>query len=138
MFSGGSLSKRGARELVEEHFILGIEEVAPALGEVIKECALMHEQLVVTLIETMLFGEREVAAEQVRDGRVIEPMPVQPPFRTWINEAIKHQRLQHQIPASAFAACRQTITPEGIKAKLPPEFATQPASTPLTRLAQRA
>lgn len=64
-------------------------------------------------------------------------MPMQTPFRTWNDETVKDQSLQHQIPAVAFAARRQGLAPKGIKAKLPPQFAAQPTGTPLMRLAQR-
>jgi hypothetical protein len=53
------------------------------------------QQLVKALVKTVLFGEREVAVQQIRNRAVIEPMPVQPPFGTWINEPIEHQCLQH-------------------------------------------
>lgn len=139
--AGGALRrialKVGAREIVEEHFILRVKEVAPPLREVIKQRSLMHQQQVVACIKAVLLSEREIAPQQIRDRARIKPVPVQPPFGTRIDEAVEHERLQHEIPARALAAGRQMLAPEGIQAELPPQFATQPARTPLTRTAQR-
>lgn len=45
--------------------------------------------------------------------------------------------MQYQIPASAFATRRQTITPEGIQSELLPQLTAEPARAPLPRPAQR-
>lgn len=103
----------------------------------IKERPFVLQQLVMTGIEPVDFRERKITAEQIRDGRVIEPMPMQPPFRAWIDEAIQRQREQHMIPARALAAGGQAITPEGVQLELSPQLATQPARAPLTRTTQR-
>lgn len=129
--------KVGAGEVVEQHFILRIEEIAPPLREMIEQRALMFEQQIVALVEMMLLSQTEVAAEQVRDRAVIKPMPVQSPFTARIDKPIKHQCLQHQIPTRALAAHRQVLAPKSIQTKLPPQLAAQPASTPLTRATQR-
>lgn len=61
---------------------------------------------------------------------------MQAPLCAWTDEAIKRQREQHLIPASAPAAGRQALAPEGIQAELLPQLTAQPASAPLTGAAQ--
>lgn len=129
--------KISARQVVEEHLILRIKQVAPALSEMVKERALVLQQLVVARVEAVLFGESEVTAEQVANRAVIKPMPVQTPFAARVNQTVEDQRLQHQIPACALAAGRQVFEPKGIQAQLPPQLAAQPAGTPLARTTQR-
>jgi len=46
----------------------------------VKERALVLQQLVVALVEAMLLGEGEVTAEQVANRAVIKPVPVQTPL----------------------------------------------------------
>ena len=64
-------------------------------------------------------------------------MPVQPPLRSWIDQAIQRESLQNQIPTRAFATGRQQFAPESIEPELTPQIASKPASAPLTGLAQR-
>jgi hypothetical protein len=45
--------------------------------------------------------------------------------------------LQHQIPARSLPAGRQLVAPEDVQSELPPEFAAQPAGSPLPGAAQR-
>ena len=103
----------------------------------IKERRLMLQQPVMAGIEPMNLSERKVPAEQVRDRRVIKPMPMQPPFRTRVDQPVKRQRQQHLIPTRALTTRRQTLAPEVIQPELPPQLAAQPAGAPLTRTAQR-
>ena len=48
----------GAREIVEEHFVFNPEEIAPALGKVIKERLLVGKQHVQNAVEIILGRER--------------------------------------------------------------------------------
>ncbi len=134
---GGRIAfKIRAGQIVEEHFVLRLEEVAPAGGKVIKERRLVGYEFVVAFVEAMNFRERKIRAEQIGDGRVIEPMPVQPPLRTRINEPVEHEGLQDLIPACAFAAGGEFVAPELAQTELLPQFAAQPARAPLARTAQ--
>ena len=103
----------------------------------IEQGALVFHDLVMALVEPVDLSEREVPAQQVRDGRVIKPMAVQAPLRTGIDQAVKHEGLEHLIPARALAARWQALAPEGIQPELPPQLAAQPARAPLPGSAQR-
>ena len=69
-----------AREVVEEHFVFRIKEIAPALREVIEERAFVLQDLVVAFVEPVDLSKGKVPAEQISDGRVIKPMAAQPPL----------------------------------------------------------
>ena len=125
-----------AGQIVEQHLELRVEEVAPARGEMSKERRLVRHELVMAFVKAMDFRERKVPTEQVRDGRVLKPMPVQPPLAPRIDEPVEHEGLQDLIPARALAAGRKFITPELAEAKLLPQLAAQPACAPLARTAQ--
>jgi hypothetical protein len=129
--------KVSAGKILEQHLVIRVKEIAPARGEMVKERALVREQPVVARIKMMLLREAEIAAEQVGDGTVIEPMPVQPPLGTRIDEPVKHERLQDEIPARTLATGVQALAPKSVEPELPPQLATQPASPPLARPAQR-
>lgn len=51
--------------------MLRIEERLPARREVIEQSALVRQQLVVALVETVLLRQGKIAAEQIGDGRLI-------------------------------------------------------------------
>jgi hypothetical protein len=68
----------------------------------------------------MNFRERKISAEQVRDGRVLKPMPVQPPLGTRIDEPVKHERLQDLVPAGALATGDEFSAPKLAQAQLLP------------------
>jgi hypothetical protein len=83
------------------------------------------------------FRERKIPAGQIRDRRVVEPMPVQPPLAARIDEPVEHQRLEHLFRARPFAAGRKFFPPKIPEPELLPQLATQPARAPLARPAQR-
>ena len=64
---------------------------------------------------------------------MLKPVPMQPPFAARIDQPITHQGLQHIAPAGALPASGKRAAPELIEPKLLPQFAPQPASTPLPR-----
>ena len=128
--------KIGAGQIVKQDFVFCLEEVAPASGEVVEEGAFMGQEFVVAGVEAVGIGQGEVAAQQVGDGAVVKPMPVQPPLGAGVDQAIERQGLQHQIPAGPLAPLRQMFAPEGVQAELLPEFASQPAGPPLAGAAQ--
>lgn len=112
--------KVGAGQIVEEHLELRLEEGAPARGEVIKERRLVHHELVMAFVEAMDLRQRKISAKQVRDGRVIKPMPAQPPLAPRIDEPVKHEGLQDLIPAGALATGGELIAPKFAEAQLLP------------------
>ena len=112
-----------AREIVEEHFVLGLKERAPALREVIKERGFMVWKLVVALVEVMDFGKAEVPAQKVGQGAMIKPVPMELPLTAGANETIKRKHLEDLIPARPLAADGQPVLPEGVEPELLPEQA---------------
>jgi hypothetical protein len=77
-------------------------QVAPALSQLVEKRARLWAGIFfMAFIETMDFGQGKVSAQQIGDGRVIKPMPAQPPFRPRINQAVEHDGLQHLIPTRA-------------------------------------
>lgn len=68
----------------------------------------------------MDLGERKISTQQVCDGRVIEPMAMESPFCTGIDQTIKSQCQQHLIPVGALTARGQTFAPENIQIQLLP------------------
>ena len=86
----------------------------------IEEGRFVRHEFVVAFVEAMNFRERKISAEQVRDGRVLKPMPVQPPLRTRIDEPVEHEGLQDLIPTRALATRSEFIAPEFAEAQLLP------------------
>jgi len=60
-----STFKIGAREVIQEHLVLGREERAPALGEMIKQSFFVFEQFVVALVKPMDFRQTKVFAQKI-------------------------------------------------------------------------
>ena len=76
----GSAFEISAREIVEEDFVVGIEEVAPFAGEVGAEGFFVREEPVVAAGEGVFGGEGEVALEQIGECGALEPVAAQPPL----------------------------------------------------------
>ena len=93
-----------AGQIVEQHVERGVEQIAPALGQVREQSLFVGEQQVVAGIELVSFGEAEVGAEQIGHGAVEEPLAMQPPFAARRDEPVARQHLQHVIPARSLAA----------------------------------
>ena len=118
---GGRITfKIRAGQIVEEHLELRVEEVAPARGEMSKERRLMRHEFVMARVEAMDLRERKISAEQIGDGRVLKPRPVQPPLRTRIDEPVKHEGLQDLIPTRALATGSEFVAPKPAEAELLP------------------
>jgi len=63
-------------------------------------------------------------------------MAVESPLGTGVDEPVEGEGLEDEIPARSLAARRQVVAPENVEAELLPEFAAEPAGTPLAGLAQ--
>ena len=66
----------------------------------------------------------------------VEPLAVQPPLRAWVDEAVRHQRLEHLQPRCVALHARQSRAPEAVEFELLPQLQGQPARAPLSRPAQ--
>jgi hypothetical protein len=77
------------------------------------------------------FRQWEGGVQQVGPGAVVEPVAVEAPFAAGIDQAVKDEGLEDQIPVCPLSAGWEFFAPEVIKAGLFPEFATEPAGPPL-------
>ncbi len=89
-----------------------------------------------TLIELVDLGHTRIGAQQIGQGALIEPLPMQPPFAARREQPIDHQYQQHLVPARALATLGQTLSPELILCQLLPELERQPAPAPHPRPTQ--
>src|SRR6202011_5982947 len=75
--------------------------------------------------------QSEIRAQQIAHRTSLIPLPVQPPLAAGVDQAVRHQRLQHVQPACSLPRCGQTRRPEIIQPQLIPHMAGQPARAPL-------
>ena len=125
-----------AGQIVEQHIEGGVEQIAPALGQMREQLLFVSEQQVVTVVELVRFREAEVGPQEVGHGAVEEPLAMQPPLASRSNQPVGDQHLQHMVPARSLAASGQALGPETIELKLAPQDAGQPAGAPLARPAE--
>ena len=98
-----------ARQIVEQHFVAGMEQILPALRQVREQWALLRQQMVVALVELMDLRQLLVRAQQVRHGTRLKPMAIQAPLAARIQQPIGNQNLQHPIPPRALATGREML-----------------------------
>jgi hypothetical protein len=110
----------GAGQVVEQHVERGVEQIAPALGQMREQSLFVSEQQIMAGIEFVRFRKPEVGAEEIGHGAVEEPLAMQPPFAARRDEPVARQHLQHVIPTRALAASRQALGPEAIEPQLTP------------------
>ena len=65
-----------------------MEQFLPALAEKDKQVLLMFQDSIQTPVEPVLGGHREIDPEQIRHGRLIEPVPMKPELAARINEPV--------------------------------------------------
>ena len=126
----------GARQIVEQHVVADVEQIAPPSHQVIEDRLLVRQQPVVTAIQLVDLGQPGILAQQIGQRAALKPLAVQPPFAARRQQAIGDQHEQHLIPARPLAAHAQPLRPELIELQLPPQHQRQPARTPLPRPAQ--
>jgi len=112
----------GAGQVVQQHIESGAEELAPAAHEEPEQFVLVLDQLVQAAVQGVLLGQGEVRIQQVGHGTGIEPLAVQPPLGSWVDEAVGHQRLEHLQPRCAALHARQPRTPEALEFELLPQL----------------
>ena len=69
-----------ADQIIEQEIEARVEQVAPALRQMIEQHLLVLQQPIMTATELVDLGEPEIAAQQVGEPRPFEPFPMQPPF----------------------------------------------------------
>ena len=126
----------GTRQIVEQHVVADVEQVAPASCQMVEDRLLVRQQPIMTAIQLVDLGEPRILAQQIGQGAALKPLTVQPPLAARRQQAIGDQYEQHLIPARPLAAHAQPLAPEQIQLQLPPQQQRQPARAPLPRPAQ--
>ena len=73
----------------------------------IEERRLVGQQLIQAFVELVKLCPIEIPAEPIGQRELLKPIPMQTPLAAGRNQAVRHQRLQNQIPPSALAMGRQ-------------------------------
>ncbi len=94
--------KVSAGQIVEQHVETDVEQVVPALPQVLEQRVLMREQTIMTGIQLVDLGEIGAGAQQIAQCRAGEPSTVQPPLAARCDKPVGGQYEQHLIPARAF------------------------------------
>src|ERR1700758_9035 len=125
-----------AGQIIQQDLEIGLEQRLPALPQKAEQLLLVRQHLVQTPVQVVLAGHGEILAQQVADGVLRVPLPMQPPLAAWVDQPVGHQRLQHVQPARSLSRGRQSWRPEVIQPQLIPQMAGQPAGAPLPRPVQ--
>src|SRR6201997_5360884 len=125
-----------AGQIIQQDLEIGLEQRLPALPQEAEQLLLVRHQLVQTPVQVVLAGHGEILAQQVADGALRVPLPMQPPLAAWVDQPVGHQRLQHVQPTRSLSRGRQSWRPEVIQPQLIPQMAGQPAGAPLPRPVQ--
>ncbi len=86
---------------LEQHIELCPEQVLPTLAQVREQRLLVWQQLVQAAVERILLHQRVIRAQKIPHRALLEPLPVQAPLASGINQSIANQRLQDVLPASS-------------------------------------
>src|SRR5205807_8921016 len=70
----------GARQVVEQHVVADVEQVAPPPHQVIEDRLLVRQQPVMAAIQLVDLGKPCVLAQQIGQSAALKPLTVQPPF----------------------------------------------------------
>ena len=93
----------GAGQVVEQHLVGGVEEIAPSIVEVGKQRLLVIEQAVMAAVESILGGQGEITTQEIGQRRVVEPMAMQTPFAARVDEPVGDQDIEDSLPVGALA-----------------------------------
>jgi hypothetical protein len=121
----------GAGQVIEQHVVADIEQIAPPRRQVIEDRLLVDQQPVMAAIELVDLGQPHILAQEVGERAAKEPLTVQAPFAARRQQAIGDQHKQHLTPARPLAAHAQKPGPEQIQLQLAPQRQRQPARAPL-------
>ena len=132
----GQLLDSRCRQVVDQDVEPRVEQRRPSLPQEGEERLPVREQPVEAAVQRVR-RDRPVAAEQVAQGAVLEPVAVQAPLAARIDQPVAGQDLQHVEPARALPARRQARRPEPVQLQPVPQGQGQPAGPPLARVVQR-
>ena len=119
------------RQVIEQDVEAGLEQRLPAFVQKREERPFMRQHLVQATIQRVAGDDPHRAVQQVPQGAVLVPVPVQTPLAARFEQLVAHLRLEHVQPARALPARRQPRSPEPIQLQSIPKRQRQPAPTPL-------
>jgi hypothetical protein len=125
-----------ARQVVEQHVVADVEQIAPPHRQVIEDRLLVDQQPIMAAIQLVDLGKPRILAQEVGERAAEKPLAVQAPLAAWRQQATGDQHEQHPVPARPLAAHAQKPGPENIQLQLPPQHQRQPARSPLPRPAE--
>ena len=127
----GALLVPQCRQVIEQDVEAGLEQRLPAFAQKREKCSLVLQHLVQAPIQRVAGDDPHRAVQQVPQGAVLVPVPVQTPLAARFEQLVAHLRLEHVQPARALPARRQPRSPEPIQLQSIPKRQRQPAPTPL-------
>src|SRR5215472_9294654 len=99
----------GARQVIEQHVVADIEQIAPPPHQMIEDRLLVHQQPVVTAVQLVDFRQPGTFAQQVGQRAALKPLTMQAPLAAGRQQAVGNQHEQHLIPMRSFAAHSQPL-----------------------------
>ena len=116
----------GARQVVQQHVEVRLKQLLPALPQVIEQSRLVLPDAVQAAIQAVLLGHGETRAQQISQGALVKPLPVQTELTARRHQSAHHQQLQHLRPRHFLPSLAQALFPEFAQPQLPPQLASQP------------
>jgi hypothetical protein len=93
--------KIGARQVVEQHFKTSVEEIFPPPSQMREEFPLEVQHQIVNVVEFVNLGQLLTGSQQISQGAVFKPVPIELPFAARFSEPIHRQNQQDPIPAGS-------------------------------------
>lgn len=87
-----------AGQIVEQHFILGAEEILPARLQVSEQSRAMFEQTIEHEVKLILAAPMKIRTEQIAHRALIIPLAMTTPFAAWSNEPVGDRNLEQPCP----------------------------------------
>ena len=111
-----------ARQVIEQHIELSVEQIRPALPEMREQLLLMLQDPIQTAIQAILLRYGKILSQQFPHGAAIEPLPMNTKFAARIEQPIDHQQPQNLLPVHRLAPdiFLQPLLPELLQIQLPP------------------
>ena len=92
----------GRGQIVEQHFVARVEQIAPALAKMREEFLFVRQQQVVAAVKGVVLRRAGVQAEQVGQSGRGKPMTVQTPLAAGREQPVDHQHAQDFFPVGVF------------------------------------
>ena len=111
----------GARDVIEQHFVLNREQLAAALRQMRFQRRLVREQMIEAAIEPILVDLLIAKLQQIAKRRAPVPVLGNVQFARRLAEPRRHQHRRHLRPGDAFLAGRQQSLAQLLKPHAAPQ-----------------